>query len=93
LTRSALASRGGEAGREIGVNIVNAIGGQRRIQGVNFGSANFERDTPMYAELYLQSRTNLSALVSRTIALRDVSDGYIELRGGSLNRVAVTSFE
>ncbi len=75
------------------MNIVNAIGGKKRIQGVNFGSTNFKHDIPMYAELYLQSRTNLSALVSRTIALRDVSDGYIELRGGSLNRVAVTSFE
>jgi S-(hydroxymethyl)glutathione dehydrogenase / alcohol dehydrogenase len=58
-----------------------------------FGSANFERDTPMYAELYLQGRMNLSALVPRTITLRDVSDGYAALRGGSLNRVAVTSLE
>jgi S-(hydroxymethyl)glutathione dehydrogenase/alcohol dehydrogenase len=78
---------------EIAVNIVNAIGGQKRIQGVNFGSTNFKHDTPMYAELYLQGRMNLYALVSRTIALRDVSDGYAALRGGSLNRVVVTSFE
>jgi Zn-dependent alcohol dehydrogenase len=47
----------------------------------------------MYAELYVQGRMNLSALASRTIALRDVSDGYAALRGGSLNRVAVTSWE
>jgi Zn-dependent alcohol dehydrogenase len=60
---------------------------------LNFGSANFECDTPMYAELYVQGRMNLSALASRTIALRDVSDGYAALRGGSLNRVAVTSLE
>jgi hypothetical protein len=31
------------------VNIVNAIGGKKRIQGVNFGSTNFKDDTPMYA--------------------------------------------
>jgi S-(hydroxymethyl)glutathione dehydrogenase/alcohol dehydrogenase len=75
------------------VNIVNAIGGKKRIQGVNFGSTNFKHDIPMYAELYLQGRMNPSALVSRTIALRDVSDGYAALRGGSLNRVVVASFE
>ena len=78
---------------EIAVNIVNAIGGQKRIQGVNFGSTNFKRDAPMYAELYLQGRMNLSALVSRTIALRDVGDGYAALRGGSLHRVVAASFE
>jgi S-(hydroxymethyl)glutathione dehydrogenase/alcohol dehydrogenase len=36
------------------VNIFDAIGGQKRVQGVNFGSTNFKRDIPMYADLYLQ---------------------------------------
>jgi S-(hydroxymethyl)glutathione dehydrogenase / alcohol dehydrogenase len=77
---------------EIAVNIVSAIGGQQRIQGVNFGSTNFKRDIPMYAELYLQGRMNLDDLVSREISLRDVNDGYTALKEGSLNRVVVTSF-
>jgi S-(hydroxymethyl)glutathione dehydrogenase/alcohol dehydrogenase len=76
----------------IDLNIFEAIGGQKRIQGVNFGSTNFKRDIPMYAELYLQGRMNLDDLVSKTIALRDVNDGYAALRDGSLNRVVVTSF-
>jgi len=77
---------------EIGLNIVAAIGGQRRVQGVNFGSTNAKRDIPMYAELYLQGRMNLDDLVSKRIALRDVNDGYAALKDGSLNRVVVTSF-
>jgi S-(hydroxymethyl)glutathione dehydrogenase/alcohol dehydrogenase len=77
---------------EIGVNIFNAIGGQKRVQGVNFGSTNFKRDIPMYAALYLQGRMNLDDLVSKRIALRDVNDGYAALKDGSLNRVVVTSF-
>jgi S-(hydroxymethyl)glutathione dehydrogenase / alcohol dehydrogenase len=77
---------------DIAVNIFNAIGGQKRVQGVNFGSTNFKRDIPMYAELYLQGRMNLDDLVSREIALRDVNDGYAALKDGSLNRVVVTSF-
>jgi S-(hydroxymethyl)glutathione dehydrogenase / alcohol dehydrogenase len=79
---------------EIGldVNIFDAIGGQKRVQGVNYGSTNFKSDIPMYAELYLQGRLNLDDLVSQRIALRDVNDGYAALKSGSLNRVVVTSF-
>jgi len=47
---------------------------------------------PMYAELYLQGRLNLDALVSKRIALRDVNDGSAALKSGSLNRVVMTSF-
>jgi S-(hydroxymethyl)glutathione dehydrogenase/alcohol dehydrogenase len=76
----------------IDLNIFDAIGGQKRVQGVNFGSTNFKRDIPMYAELYLQGRMNLDGLVSKRIALRDANDGYAALKDGSLNRVVVTSF-
>src|SRR5260370_21908186 len=76
----------------IDLHIVDAIGGQKRVQGVNFGSTNFKRDIPMYADFYLQGRMNLDDLVSKKIALREVNDGYAALKGGSLNRVVVTSF-
>src|SRR4029077_10474823 len=75
----------------LNVNIFDAIGGQKRVQGLN-GSTNFKTDIPMYAELYLQGRLNLDDLVSKRIALRDVNDGYAALKSGSLNRVVVTSF-
>jgi S-(hydroxymethyl)glutathione dehydrogenase/alcohol dehydrogenase len=77
---------------EISLNIVDAIDGQKRIQGVNFGSTNAKRDIPMYAELYLQGRMNLDDLVSKRISLREVNDGYAALKDGSLTRVVVTSF-
>ena len=76
----------------VDLNIFDAIGGQKRIQGVNFGSTNFKRDIPMYTNLYLQGRLNLDDLVSRRIALRNVNEGYAALKDGSLNRVVVTSF-
>ena len=74
------------------LNIFDAIGGQKRVQGVNFGSTTFKRDIPMYAELYLQGRMNLNDLVSKQIALGEVNEGYAALKDGSLNRVVVTSF-
>jgi S-(hydroxymethyl)glutathione dehydrogenase/alcohol dehydrogenase len=76
----------------IELNIFDAIGGQKRVQGVNLGSTNFKRDIPMYVELYLQGRINLDDLVSKRIPLRDVNDGYAALKDGSLNRVVITSF-
>lgn len=77
---------------DISMNIVSAIGGQKRIQGVSFGSTNAKRDIPIYAQLYLQGRMNLDDLVSKEISLRQVNDGYAALKDGSLNRVVVTSF-
>ena len=77
---------------DIDLNIFDAIGGQKRVVGVNFGSTNAKRDIPMYAELYLQGRMNLDDLVSKRIALREVNEGYEALKNGSLNRVVVTSF-
>jgi S-(hydroxymethyl)glutathione dehydrogenase/alcohol dehydrogenase len=77
---------------DISLNIFGAIGGQKRVIGVNFGSTNAKRDIPIYARMYLQGRMNLDDLVSKTIPLREVNDGYAALREGSLNRVVVTSF-
>jgi S-(hydroxymethyl)glutathione dehydrogenase/alcohol dehydrogenase len=74
------------------LNIFDAIGGQKRVEGVNFGSTNFKRDIPMYAALYLQGRMNLDDLVSKRISLREVNEGYAALQDGALNRVVVTSF-
>jgi S-(hydroxymethyl)glutathione dehydrogenase/alcohol dehydrogenase len=77
---------------DISVNIFGAIGGQKRLLGVNFGSTNAKRDIPMYAQLYLQGRMNLDDLVSKQISLGQVNEGYSMLKDGSLNRVVVTSF-
>ena len=77
---------------DISLNIFGAIGGQKRVVGVNFGSTNAKRDIPMYAQLYLQGRMNLDDLVSKQISLHEVNDGYAALKDGSLNRVVVTSF-
>jgi S-(hydroxymethyl)glutathione dehydrogenase/alcohol dehydrogenase len=77
---------------DIALNIMSAIAGQKRVQGVTYGSTNFKRDIPMYAELYLQGRMNLDDLVSKNIALREVNEGYAALKDGALTRVVVTSF-
>jgi S-(hydroxymethyl)glutathione dehydrogenase/alcohol dehydrogenase len=76
---------------EIGLNIFNAIGRQKRVRGVNFGSTNAKHHIPKYADLYLQGRMKMDDLVSKKISLRGVNDGYVARKEGSLNRVMVTS--
>jgi S-(hydroxymethyl)glutathione dehydrogenase / alcohol dehydrogenase len=57
--------------REVAVNSVSAIGGQKRVQCVNFGSTNFKHDIPMYAGLYLQGRMNLDDLANDCATRRE----------------------
>ena len=71
---------------DISLNIFDAIGGQKRVLGVNFGSTNAKRDIPMYAELYLQGRMNLDDLVSKEIKLSEIEAGYEALKDGSTAR-------
>src|SRR6201998_4689871 len=40
------------------VKIFDAIGGQKRVQGLNYDSTNFKTDLPRYAALYLQGRVD-----------------------------------
>jgi hypothetical protein len=60
----------------IQVPIVSAVLNQIRVQGVNFGSANFTRDIPVYLDLYGRGRMNLDDLVSREISLDELLAAY-----------------
>jgi S-(hydroxymethyl)glutathione dehydrogenase/alcohol dehydrogenase len=62
---------------------------QKRVQGVYMGSSNFKLDIPLYADLYQQGRFNLDDLVSQTIRLEDINEGYDELRKGEVARSVV----
>jgi S-(hydroxymethyl)glutathione dehydrogenase/alcohol dehydrogenase len=62
---------------------------QKSIRGVYMGSTNAKLDIPMYADLYLQGRYNLDDLVSQTIALDDINEGYDALRKGEVARSVI----
>jgi S-(hydroxymethyl)glutathione dehydrogenase/alcohol dehydrogenase len=65
---------------------------QRRIVGVSMGSTNPHVDIPMFADLYLQGRFELDALVSERIELGDIDRGYELLSQGGVARSVITSF-
>jgi S-(hydroxymethyl)glutathione dehydrogenase / alcohol dehydrogenase len=75
------------------VPVVRAVLDQIRVQGVNFGSANFTRDIPVYLDLYAKGRMNLDDLVSRKISLGELPTAYDMLNDPTVTRVVVTSFE
>lgn len=62
---------------------------ERKIQGSVMGSNRFRIDMPMYANLYLQGRLKLDELVSRTLRLDEINDGFEALRKGEVARSVI----
>ncbi len=63
-----------------------ALLAERKIQGSVMGSTRFRIDMPMYANLYLQGRLKLDELVSRTLRLDEINEGFEALRRGDVAR-------
>lgn len=61
----------------------------RGVQGVFMGSNHFKRDIPMLANLYLQGRLKLDELVSATIGLDEINDGFAAMREGTVARSVI----
>jgi S-(hydroxymethyl)glutathione dehydrogenase / alcohol dehydrogenase len=77
---------------QVTVNLVDAVLKQPRVVGVNTGSTNFKRDIPLYAQLYLDGRFELDALVSAEIGLDQIDCGYQQLAEPDVSRVVITRF-
>lgn len=60
------------------------------VQGLLMGANHFPRDLPLLADLYLQDRLELDALVSRRVPLEEVNEGFDVVRRGEAARVVVT---
>ncbi len=61
----------------------------RTLHGVYMGSTNAKLDIPMFADYYEQGRFNLDDLVSRTITLDQINEGYAELDKGGVARCVI----
>lgn len=63
---------------------------EKRLQGTNMGSNRFRVDMPLYVEWYLAGKLKLDELVSATMPLEKINDGFATLRGGEVARQLVT---
>lgn len=82
-----------EEGNTIEMESLDAVMTQRHVHGVYMGFTTPKQDIPMLAELYLQGRFELDALVSKEIRLDEVNEGFAALKDPSLNRVVITDFD
>ena len=62
------------------------IGGERRLVGSKYGSANPLVDFPMLAELALAGRIELERLITRRYALSEANEAFDDLAAGVLAR-------
>jgi S-(hydroxymethyl)glutathione dehydrogenase/alcohol dehydrogenase len=59
---------------------------EKRLQGSNMGSNRFRLDMPQYVDWYLAGKLKLDELVSATMPLAQINDGFATLRTGELAR-------
>jgi S-(hydroxymethyl)glutathione dehydrogenase/alcohol dehydrogenase len=77
----------------IGVNIevpgTDLFLGAKRLQGSMMGSNNFKVDMPHLCELYLGGRLKLDEMVSRTISLNEINEGFEAMKNGEVVRAVI----
>jgi S-(hydroxymethyl)glutathione dehydrogenase/alcohol dehydrogenase len=92
----AMVGRGGTAtiigmvpvGQALEIDATMLLSG-KRLQGSNMGSNRFRVDIPRYVDWYLDGRLELDALVSATMSLDQINDGFATLATGELARQLV----
>lgn len=63
--------------------------GNKKLSGVFMGATVAGVDIPLYAQLYQQGRLNLDDLVSETIHLEQINEGYERLENGETARSVI----
>lgn len=59
---------------------------EKRLQGSSMGSNKFRLDMPQYIEWYLDGKLKLDELVSATLTLDRINDGFAAMKSGELAR-------
>jgi S-(hydroxymethyl)glutathione dehydrogenase/alcohol dehydrogenase len=63
---------------------------EKRLMGTNMGSNRFRVDMPQYIEWYLAGKLKLDELVSATMPIEKINDGFATLRAGEVARQLIT---
>lgn len=79
----------GGADVSITVNAMKFMRNRNRIESVYMGSANLKVDIPFFAGLEMRGLLRLGELITETISLEDINDGYRRLNEGSVSRLVV----
>ncbi len=63
---------------------------EKTLTGSNMGSNQFRTDMPRFVDMYLDGRLKLDEMVSATIELDQINDGFAEMKSGNLARSVIT---
>ncbi len=74
----------------LGVNVVQLVAEERALKGSYIGTCVPVRDIPRYVELYQLGRLPVDRLLTRTIPLSEINEGFDRLHEGSVVRLVVT---
>jgi S-(hydroxymethyl)glutathione dehydrogenase / alcohol dehydrogenase len=72
-------------GQKLEIDATQLISG-KRLQGSNMGSNRFRLDMPQYVDWYLAGKLKLDELVSATMPLEKINDGFTTLASGEVAR-------
>jgi S-(hydroxymethyl)glutathione dehydrogenase/alcohol dehydrogenase len=65
---------------------------EKVLTGSNMGSNQFRTDMPRFVEMYLDGRLKLDEMISKTITLDQINEGFADMKAGNVAR-SVISFE
>jgi alcohol dehydrogenase len=71
------------------INVVSLVGEERTLKGSYIGTCVPSRDLPRFVALYRAGRLPVDRLLSDTIRLEDINDGFDLLRTGASSRVVI----
>ena len=62
---------------------------EKKLTGSNMGSNQFRTDMPRYVDMYLDGRLHLDEMVSKTITLEQINDGFDDMKAGTVARSVI----
>ena len=62
---------------------------EKKLQGSLMGGNRFRLDMPKFIDLYLDGRLKLDEMVSATIGIDEVNDGYAAMKAGETLRSVI----
>ncbi len=65
-----------------GVELTN----EKTLTGSNMGSTQFRTDMPRYVDMYLDGRLKLDEMISGTIKLEQINEGFADMKTGTIAR-------
>jgi S-(hydroxymethyl)glutathione dehydrogenase/alcohol dehydrogenase len=63
---------------------------EKRLQGSMMGSNQFRTDIPRLISMYLDGRLDLDTMVSKTLTLDEVNEGYALMKKGEVARSVIS---